>query len=152
MRRTAGDHRGDHSGAHLYLVLSRAARAAERYDRRHLESLRLGVSDFAVLESLLHKGPLPVNIIGEKVLLTSGSMTAAIDRLERRGLVERRADRDDRRARIVHLTAAGRRTARRAYDRHRRVLERIAEPLSSRERQTLIRLLRKVGLWIDTLP
>jgi len=48
-------------------------------------------SDFAVLEALLHKGPLPVNEIGKKVLLTSGSMTVAVDRLEQRRLVERRA-------------------------------------------------------------
>lgn len=36
-----------------------------------------------VLEALLHKGPLPVNALGEKVLLTSGSITTAVDRLER---------------------------------------------------------------------
>jgi DNA-binding MarR family transcriptional regulator len=54
-------------------------------------------SDFAVLEALLHKGPLPVNEIGKKVLLTSGSITVAVDRLETKGLVERRASGADRR-------------------------------------------------------
>jgi len=61
-------------------------------------------SDFAVLEALLHKGPLPVNEIGKKVLLTSGSITVAVDRLETKGLVERRAHGTDRQARMVHLT------------------------------------------------
>ena len=54
-------------------------------------------SDFAVLEALLHKGPLPVNEIGKKILLTSGSITAAIDRLEDKEFVERRAHGTDRR-------------------------------------------------------
>src|SRR5258708_40212975 len=64
-------------------------------------------SDFAVLEALLHKGPLPVNEIGKKILLTSGSITVAIDRLETKGLVQRRASGTDRRGRIVHLTKEG---------------------------------------------
>jgi len=62
--------------------------------------LELCGSDFAVLEALLHKGPLPVNEIGKKILLTSGSITVAIDRLEKRGLVERRAHGTDRRASV----------------------------------------------------
>jgi MarR family 2-MHQ and catechol resistance regulon transcriptional repressor len=57
-----------------------------------VSALGLGGSDFAVLEVLLHKGPEPVNIIGKKVLLTSGSITAAVDRLESRKLVRRTAD------------------------------------------------------------
>ena len=40
------------------------------------------MSDFAVLEALLHKGAQPVNVIGKRVFLTSGSITTAIDRLE----------------------------------------------------------------------
>ena len=54
-------------------------------------------SDFAVLEALLHNGPLPVNESGKEVLLTSGSITVAVDRLETKGLVERRASGADRR-------------------------------------------------------
>ena len=47
-----------------------------------LRELEMCGSDFAVLEALLHKGPLPINEIGKKVLLTSGSITVAVDRLE----------------------------------------------------------------------
>src|ERR1700686_1280039 len=95
------------SGVHVFLVLWKATRSVESYAEKSITDLQMCGSDFAVLEALLHKGPLPVNEIGKKILLTSGSITVAIDRLEKRGLVERRAHGTDRRARIVHLTRGG---------------------------------------------
>jgi len=100
----------------------------------------------AVLEALLHKGPLPVNAIGKKVLLTSGSITVAVDRLENKRLVERRAHGTDRRAKIVHLTKQGRKVITRAYTGHAADMERLASAsLTMAERKTLIRLLKKIG-------
>jgi MarR family 2-MHQ and catechol resistance regulon transcriptional repressor len=81
------------SGVHLWLLMWKAGKSLEAHAFRSIEALGMCPSDFAVLEALLHKGPLPVNTIGKKVLLTSGSMTAAIDRLTSRGLVERRGRR-----------------------------------------------------------
>jgi MarR family transcriptional regulator, 2-MHQ and catechol-resistance regulon repressor len=133
------------SGVHVWLVLWKAAQAVEAYAKRSIEHLELGGSDFAVLEALLHKGALPVNEIGKKVLLTSGSITVAVDRLEAKGLVERRASADDRRARIVHLTREGRKLITRAYAEHAADMERLASELSAAERATLIRLLKKIG-------
>jgi MarR family transcriptional regulator, 2-MHQ and catechol-resistance regulon repressor len=79
-------------------------------------------------------------------LLTSGSITTAVDRLEARGFVERRAHGSDRRARIVHLTRQGRRLIARAYAQHAAEIERLAaESLTRTERATLIRLLKKLG-------
>src|SRR5678815_1500292 len=98
----------DDSGIHLWLVLWKAYESVRSHAVNHIRSLSLGFSDFAVLELLLHKGPTPVNVIGVKVHLTSGSITAAVDRLERKGLVLRCNDEGDRRARVVHLTGAGR--------------------------------------------
>src|SRR6266480_5156474 len=103
------------SGVHVFLVLWKAARAAEGYAEKSIVELEMCGSDFAVLEALLHKGPLPVNEIGKKVLLTSGSITVAVDRLETKGFVERRAHETDRRTRVVHLTKSGRRLITRAY-------------------------------------
>src|SRR6266850_6887199 len=114
------------SGVHLFLVLWKAARAVEAYAENSVSQLEMCGSDFAVLEALLHKGPLPVNEIGKKILLTSGSITVAVDRLEKRELVERRAHGTDRRARIVHLTKEGRKLATRAYADHAADMERLA--------------------------
>ena len=134
------------SGVHIFLVLWKAARAVEAYALKSVSGLEIGGSDFAVLEALLHKGPLPVNEIGRKVLLTSGSITVAVDRLETRGLVERRASDTDRRARIVHLTKEGRKLITRAYAEHAADMERLTSAsLTTTERRTLIRLLKKIG-------
>ena len=134
------------SGVHVFLVLWKAARAVQAYAEKSITNLEIGASDFAVLEALLHKGPLPVNEIGKKVLLTSGSITVAVDRLEKKELVERRAHGTDRRARIVHLTKEGRKLITLAYTQHAADLERlVSASLTSRERAALIRLLKKIG-------
>ena len=134
------------SGVHVFLVLWKAARAAQAYAEKSILELEMCGSDFAVLEALLHKGPLPVNEIGKKVMLTSGSITVAVDRLEAKGLVERRAHGTDRRARIVHLTKEGRKLITRAYADHAADLEQLASAsLTRAERGTLIGLLKKIG-------
>src|SRR6266850_4586241 len=134
------------SGVHVFLVLWKAARAAQAYAEKSVSALEMCGSDFAVLEALLHKGPLRVNEIGKKVLLTSGSITVAVDRLETKGLVERRAHGTDRRARIVHLTKAGRKLITRVYADHAADMERLASAsLTRAERRTLISLLKKIG-------
>ena len=134
------------SGVHVFLVLWKAARAVQTYAEKSITELALCGSDFGVLEALLHKGPLPVNEIGKKILLTSGSITVAVDRLEKRELVERRAHGTDRRARIVHLTKEGRKLITRAYAQHAADLEQLASAsLTTTERATLISLLKKIG-------
>ena len=134
------------SGVHVFLVLWKAARAIESYAEKSITDLEMCGSDFAVLEALLHRGPLPVNEIGKKVLLTSGSITVAVDRLEKRRLVERRAHGSDRRARIVHLTREGRKLTTRIYGEHAGDMEKLAAAsLTKAERKTLISLLKKIG-------
>src|SRR2546426_9839918 len=134
------------SGVHVFLVLWKAARAVQAYAEKSISELQMCGSDLAVLEALLHKGPLPINEIGKKVLLTSGSITVAVDRLETKGLVERRAHGTDRRAKIVHLTKEGRKVITRAYADHAADMERLASAsLTGAERKTLISLLKKIG-------
>ena len=134
------------SGVHVFLVLWKAARAVQSYAEKSITDLEICGTDFAVLEALLHKGPLPVNEIGKKVLLTSGSITVAVDRLEQKRLVERRAHGTDRRARVVHLTKEGRKMITRAYAQHAADLEQlVSASLTTTERATLIRLVKKLG-------
>ena len=134
------------SGVHLWLILSKAYDAVRQHAERHIHSLGLGLSDFAALEALLHKGPLPVNSIGTLIRLTSGSITAAIDRLELKGLVERRNDPGDRRARVVFLTPAGKELISQAFSGHAAAMDAATAGLSAPERETAIELLRKLGL------
>ena len=103
------------------------------------------------MEALLHKGPLPVNTIGQKVLLTSGSMTAAVNRLEKKGLVKRIQDPSDGRRFYVHLTREGRIVIKRAFEVHQRNLEKIADALTPGEQDELIRLLKKIGYHAENI-
>src|SRR6202047_1197811 len=66
--------RGIQGAEHVWLVMMKAMRALTRYAAAGIEETGLGLSDFGVLEVLLHKGPLPVNTIGPIVDLTPGSI------------------------------------------------------------------------------
>jgi MarR family 2-MHQ and catechol resistance regulon transcriptional repressor len=134
-----------HPAAHLRLVLWRANKAIERVETARLQSMGMGLSDFAILEVLLHKGDLPVNAIGGKVLLTSGSITTAIQRLEEKGWVRREKSEGDRRVVNVQLTDAGREIIEALYSRHVEGLEEMASVLSRAEQAQLIDLLKKLG-------
>jgi MarR family 2-MHQ and catechol resistance regulon transcriptional repressor len=138
------------NATHVWLVLWKAFRAIEQNALQSIAETGLGLSDFAVLEVLLHKGAQPVNVIGKRVLLTSGSITTAVDRLEARRLVRRTAHPTDRRARVVQLTDSGRKLIEAAFDRHAGDMEQTMAVLKPAERKELVRLLRKTGLWAES--
>ena len=137
--------RTDASGTHVWLILMKAHRALARHAQRSVEEARMGLSDFATLEMLLHKGPQLVNYIGRRIGLTSGSITSAVDRLEKRGLVARGADPRDRRACVVRLTATGDALIREVFAAHKAAIDLAASDLSKTERAALIGLLKKLG-------
>jgi MarR family 2-MHQ and catechol resistance regulon transcriptional repressor len=127
-----------------YIKLLRAAESVlARVHRR--TACDLTVSQFGVLESLYHLGPMHQRQIGTKLLKSGGNVTMVIDNLEKRGLVERRRDQTDRRFVSVHLMPAGERLIADVFPRH--VLSILAElaPLSAAEQEELGRLCRKLG-------
>lgn len=133
------------TGVHTWLVLWKATRAVEAHAFQSIERTGLCASDFGVLEALLHKGPLPVNVVGRKLRLTTGSSTAAVDRLVRRGLVKRQNHPQDRRVRLVALTPLGRQLIEPAFTGHAADLEAVAGVLTPDERTMLVSLLCKLG-------
>jgi MarR family 2-MHQ and catechol resistance regulon transcriptional repressor len=142
----------DSSGVHVWLVLAKAFHALAVHAEKSLKlsEAGLGDSDFRVLEALLSKGPLPVNTIGPKVWLTPGSISVAIDRLEKKKLVKRRTT-DDRRVRLVELTAKGRALVAKTFERHAAAMEK-SNTLSREERLTLLLLLKKLGKNGEGMP
>jgi MarR family 2-MHQ and catechol resistance regulon transcriptional repressor len=112
---------------------------------RSIADLGLCLSDFMVLEALLHKGSLTISDIQAKVLLASGSMTAAVDRLEKRGLLVRKTTSADRRARLLELTPAGRLLIDRAFKEHSADLEHAMSVLCEDEKEGLYTSLKKLG-------
>ena len=145
MRRKETKQMQDSSGVHVWLVLIKAFQALTPHAEESIKRTELGDSDFRVLEALLHKGPLPVNTVGPKVWLTPGSISVAVDRLVRKGLVLRKDRAGDRRVRQVELTAKGQALITRGFREHAEGMEDVVKVLSKKERLTLLRLLKKLG-------
>jgi MarR family 2-MHQ and catechol resistance regulon transcriptional repressor len=137
--------RGFQGTDHVWLVMMKAMRALTRYAAAGIEETGLGLSDFGVLEVLLHKGPLPVNTIGPIVDLTAGSISTAVDRLVEKGLVSRVESAEDRRVRIVSLTPSGKELIAGAFRKHSGQMKRAFSELSPEELRGIETALKKVG-------
>src|SRR5579863_97772 len=137
--------RGIQATDHVWLVMVKAMRALTRYAAAGIEETGLGLSDFGVLEVLLHKGPLPVNTIGPIVDLTPGSISIAVDRLVAKGLVSRVESAEDRRVRIVALTPRGKDLIVSVFRRHSGQMKRVFSELSPEELRGLELTLKKAG-------
>ena len=130
---------------HVWLVMMKAMRALTRYAAAGIEDTGLGLSDFGVLEVLLHKGSLPVNAIGPLVDLTPGSISVAVDRLVAKGLVTRVESTADRRVRIIALTPRGKDLIVPAFRKHSGPMKRVLSELSAEELRSLEVALKKLG-------
>jgi MarR family 2-MHQ and catechol resistance regulon transcriptional repressor len=137
--------RGIKGTDHTWLVMMKAMRTLTRYAAADIEETGLGLSDFGVLEVLLHKGPLPVNTIGPIVDLTPGSISIAVDRLFAKGLVTRVESTEDRRVRIIALTPRGKDLIVPAFRKHSGQMRRVFSELSAEELRDLEMALKKVG-------
>jgi MarR family 2-MHQ and catechol resistance regulon transcriptional repressor len=137
--------RGIRGTDHAWLVMMKAMRALARYAAAGIEETGLGLSDFGVLELLLHKGPLPVNTIGPIVDLTPGSISIAVDRLVAKGLANRVESSEDRRVRIVALTPRGKDLIVSAFRKHSGQMKRVFSELTPKELRDLEVKLKKVG-------
>src|ERR1700751_830302 len=137
--------RGNQATDHVWLVMMKAMRALTRYAAAGIEETGLGLSDFGVLELLLHRGSLPVNTIGPIVDLTPGSISIAVERLVAKGLVSRVESVEDRRVRIVALTPRGKDLIVSAFRTHSGQMKRVFSELSPKELRSLEVMLKKVG-------
>ena len=136
---------------HAWLIMMKAMQAITRYALANLEETGLGLSDFAVLEALLHKGPLPVNVIGPKVNLTPGSISVAVDRLLAKGFVSRTESSEDRRVRVVALTPRGKSVITPIFRAHVETMEKVFAGLSRQELRQLEQQLKRVGKQAESL-
>jgi DNA-binding MarR family transcriptional regulator len=132
-------------------VLGRLSEAAERAMRDHLNPLfaeaGLQPGEFDVLATLRRSGDpymLSPTRLYEAAMISSGGMTNRLDRLERAGLVERRSDPNDRRGKLIALTAAGRRVIDETITRHVANEERLLSALTAAEQEKLNALLKKL--------
>jgi len=130
---------------HCWLIWRKAHEAASDYLYRGLAETGVSDTDFRVLEALLHKGALPVNIIGPKVHLTPGSISVAVDRLLEKGLVSRAESPDDRRVRVVALTKSGQDLIVPIFRKHSAEIVRVFAETNPKELEILESVLKKAG-------
>ena len=128
-----------------YIKLVRAADSVISRSHRHLAEPKLSFSQFAVLEALYHLGSLCQKDIAAKVLKSPRNITMVVDNLEKRALVKRERNSDDRRFMDVHLTLKGRTLFEEIFPRHIEALKQEMGILSSDELVELSRLCRILG-------
>ena len=131
--------------AHTLVVMLKVLRAIRHLALPAILKGDFGESDFRVLEVLLHKGPMPVNAIGPKVDLNPGSVSVAVDRLYKKGLVSRVESGSDRRVRTVSLTEKGHRVFIPIFRQHAALIKRAFQDVSPTEQRKLEEVLKKIG-------
>lgn len=130
----------------LWVVLSRAHAAIGAHAEADVARHGISFADFEALEALYHKGALLVGELQRAVLKSSGGITYVLDRLQKQGLVTRRACPEDRRATYAELTAEGRGLMERIFPVHAESLVAAEKGLTEEEKRTAIALLKKLGL------
>jgi MarR family transcriptional regulator, 2-MHQ and catechol-resistance regulon repressor len=134
-----------------YITLVRASDSVLSKTAAHLESEGVTMGQFAVLEALLHLGPLCQHALAAKLLRSGGNMTLVVDNLQRQGWVKRVRQEKDRRMVQIHLTPKGRRLIARIFPEHAKVIARVMSELTAEEQEDLRRIARKLGRGAEQL-
>ncbi|WP_066317724.1 MarR family winged helix-turn-helix transcriptional regulator [Bacillus sp. FJAT-29814] len=130
----------------LFIVLSRAYKAINEHVNKVIQANGLNPTEFAVLELLYHKGDQPLQQIGAKILLASGSITYVVDKLEQKGLLKRIACPTDRRVIYASITDEGKNMIQDIFPEHAKQIDKLMSSLNESEKDTAIDLLKKLGL------
>jgi MarR family 2-MHQ and catechol resistance regulon transcriptional repressor len=130
----------------LFIVLSRSYKALNEQANKLIAEKGLNPTEFAVLELLFHKGDQPLQQIGGKILLASGSITYVVDKLEQKGLLKRVACPNDRRVTYAQITNEGKQFIDGIFPEHAQKIDEMMSVLSNEEKNTAIELLKKLGI------
>ncbi|SDX94483.1 MarR family winged helix-turn-helix transcriptional regulator [Paenibacillus sp. CF384] len=133
-----------------FVVLSKSFRTLMDRAVKDMKQYELSSSEFTILEVLYTKGRIPLQQIGEKILVTSGSITYNIDKLEKKGLLKRVPCEDDRRVIFAEITQAGNDLFDDIFPKHAASIHQMSQSLSHEEKLTLIELLKKLGKGVDS--
>ena len=129
----------------VFIVLSRAYRAISDYTNKYIQASGINPTEFAVLELLYHKGDQPLQHIGDKILLASGSITYVVDKLEKKEFLKRVACPNDRRVTYAQITEMGKEFLEGIFPQHQERIERLMDDLTTEEKASVIEILKKIG-------
>jgi MarR family 2-MHQ and catechol resistance regulon transcriptional repressor len=130
----------------LWLTMSRAYQSVNELSRMDVARQQLNPAEFAIMEALYHKGRLLLGDVQRKVLVSSGGTTFLVDRLEKRGLVERQSCPSDRRARYAALTKEGFAMMKKVFPVHAKAMRDAMLGLSTAEQKVVTAYLKRLGL------
>ncbi|EHB56609.1 MULTISPECIES: MarR family transcriptional regulator [Paenibacillus] len=130
---------------HLMVILARAYNAVMTHSNRSIQSHGLNSTEFGVLDVLYHKGPQPLQKIGEKVLISSGNITYVVDKLQKKNLLVRRASAEDRRVIYAELTPEGKAFFESIFPGHQQLMIKALSGLTDQEKAEAVKLLKKLG-------
>jgi MarR family 2-MHQ and catechol resistance regulon transcriptional repressor len=129
-----------------FVKLTRAMETLGSHLQRHLASLEITPPQLAVLEALLHLGPMSQGELGRKLLRSNPNMTALLDNLERNGWISRERSPEDRRVVLVSLTPEGQRVIEKVFPAHAAHIAALMGALTAEEQEQLGALCKKLGL------
>jgi MarR family transcriptional regulator, 2-MHQ and catechol-resistance regulon repressor len=127
-----------------FLLIMQTSKAIQDRIRDEMSKNNLSVTEFSVLEVLYYKEKQTIQQIGSRILISSGSMTYVIDKLEKRGLIQRNDCLNDRRVIHVTLTDEGKELMLEIMPKHQQLVDFIFDALNPDETETIIHLLEKV--------
>lgn len=129
----------------LFIILTRTLNSIKKCVEDDIKCLGLNPTEFAVLELIYSKGDQPIQKIGEKVLISSSSITYVVDKLEKKALIKRRSCPKDRRITYATITQVGTDLMDDVFPKHKTAIKNICEGLTANEKKVMIEQLRKLG-------
>jgi MarR family transcriptional regulator, 2-MHQ and catechol-resistance regulon repressor len=136
----------------LWVVLARAHNSVQAHLQESVARHDVTLTEFGILEILYHKGPLLLGEVQRRILVSSGGVTYLVDRLTKKGLVERQDCPQDRRARYAALTPAGSALIERIFPEHAACIQRAMGGLTLEEQRAATALLRSLGRAAEEMP
>ena len=129
----------------ILIGLHRTVNEIDRKTGRMLKEYQLTLGQFAVLESLYHKGDMTVGQVQEKILSSTGTIPLIVGNLEKRGLLRKISDEKDKRRCILQLTEEGTALIQRVYPKNEELILKEFEIYSQEEKEIFASLLKKYG-------
>ncbi|WP_371380950.1 MarR family winged helix-turn-helix transcriptional regulator [Sporomusa aerivorans] len=133
----------------LYIALTRTYKKILAMDLRNIDSYGLNPTEFGVLEFLFNKGTHPLQQIGSHILITSGTITYVIDKLEKKGMIVRKPCEKDRRIIYAEITETGKQKMFEILPGHYQAIAQALSGLTSEEKEQAITLLKKISFSIE---
>ncbi|MDR7235436.1 MarR family winged helix-turn-helix transcriptional regulator [Neobacillus drentensis] len=128
-----------------FLLLMQTSKAIQERIRDEMSKNKLSITEFSVLEVLFHKGKQTIQQIRSRILISSGSMTYVIDKLEQKGIIKRNDCREDRRVIHITLTAEGLELMENIMPKYQEIVDSFFEDLTDVESELLVNSLKKVS-------